>query len=74
MKPTTKLDRNATIVKAVDPGQELWWIPVKIATKRNPAFKNRRIDFWIKNNIATLLKTGVDTTDWLIVNPDAVGV
>lgn len=50
-----------------------WYIPVNFATKEDPKIRTEQSDFWIPKTTTKLLKKDVDTKDWVLINPDAVG-
>lgn len=66
-----KFNLNNTIVPLEEEGR--WWIPVTVVAS---AQQSKRLpDLWIPNNVDSVSysRTGLDTSKWIMVNPDATG-
>jgi hypothetical protein len=55
----------------LDPN-ELWTIPLAIATADKPEFKNHTPALWIEKGVV-LKSADYDTTKWLVVNAGGTG-
>ena len=56
----------------LDPN-ELWTIPVAVATADNPDFVNLSPVFWIEKDVAVRVAEGYNTTQWILLNADSIG-
>ncbi|ODM94551.1 Aminopeptidase N [Orchesella cincta] len=49
-----------------------WHVPISIASADEPDFSNHLPKIWIPKDVA-LVNVDVDTSKWLVINPDATG-
>lgn len=56
----------------LDPN-DLWEIPVALASQGSPDFTNHTPKFWINKDVA-LRSYEIDTSRWLVVNPQGTGI
>lgn len=50
-----------------------WNVPISIATESDPNFDNHFPKLWIPQGQALAKVDGLDTSKWIVINPDATG-
>jgi len=72
--PQARENYKAALVQDLDP-KDLWHVPVGIVTADSPDFVNGLTPKLIikKDVLATSYSTNIDTTKWILINPQAVG-
>lgn len=50
-----------------------WYVPINIATKKNPNFTDTTAEIWL-NNSSLSISIDADAEDWIILNKQQIGI